>query len=73
MVISLVFLLHYCCDGSDEYDNNIRYPNTYVMGGNLEYKIGSHVSTISNLDYTDAKETKNGVNLEDLIKKLKVL
>ncbi|TXG55076.1 hypothetical protein EZV62_020332 [Acer yangbiense] len=62
-----------CCDGSDEYDNSIRCPNTCVMGGNLDYKIGSHVSTISNLDSIDAKETKNGVNLEDLIEKLKGL
>ncbi|KAL5864773.1 hypothetical protein ACOSQ3_002287 [Xanthoceras sorbifolium] len=62
-----------CCDGSDEYDNNINCPNTCVMGGNVEYKIGSYVSTISNLDSIDAKETKNRVNLEDLIEKLKGL
>ncbi|KAK4845432.1 hypothetical protein QYF36_004973 [Acer negundo] len=62
-----------CCDGSDEYDNSIRCPNTCVMGGNLEYKIGSHVSTISNLESIDAIETKNGVNFEDLIEKLKGL
>ncbi|KAK3211513.1 hypothetical protein Dsin_016219, partial [Dipteronia sinensis] len=60
-----------CYDGSDEYDNNIRCPNTCVMGGNLQYKNGSHLSIISNLDSIDAKETKNGVNLENLIEKLK--
>ncbi|KAJ0051527.1 hypothetical protein Pint_02372 [Pistacia integerrima] len=66
---------HYCdcCDGSDEYDGSIRCPNTCVMGGNVEYKHSNYISTVNDLDSIDAKETKNRVNLEDLIQKLEGL
>ncbi|XP_062151714.1 glucosidase 2 subunit beta isoform X2 [Alnus glutinosa] len=62
-----------CCDGSDEYDGRISCPKTCIIGGNIDYKIGSHVSTVHDPGFIDAKETKNRANLEDLIQKLKGL
>ncbi|KAG7988250.1 hypothetical protein I3843_03G177800 [Carya illinoinensis] len=62
-----------CCDGSDEYDGSINCPNTCVMGGNIDYKTGSYVPTIRDMSFINEKETKSGVNLEDLIQKLKGL
>ncbi|KAF5481381.1 hypothetical protein F2P56_002038 [Juglans regia] len=62
-----------CCDGSDEYDGSINCPNTCVMGGNIDYKTGSYVPTIRNMSSINEKETKSGVNLEDLIQKLQGL
>ncbi|KAG6722746.1 glucosidase 2 subunit beta isoform X2 [Carya illinoinensis] len=62
-----------CCDGSDEYDGSINCPNTCVMGGNIDYKTGSYVPTIRDMSSINEKETKSGVNLEDLIQKLKGL
>jgi hypothetical protein len=41
------------------------------MGANIDYKTGSYVSTVRDTGSIDAKETKNGANLEDLIEKLK--
>lgn len=40
------------------------------MGGNIDYKTGSYVPTIRDMGSVVEKETKNGVNLEDLIQKL---
>ncbi|XP_057955073.1 glucosidase 2 subunit beta isoform X1 [Malania oleifera] len=62
-----------CCDGSDEYDGSIHCPNTCVMGGNIEYKSEIYSSKIIDLGSVDANETQNGVNLEDLIQKVKGL
>ncbi|XP_030499925.2 glucosidase 2 subunit beta [Cannabis sativa] len=67
-----------CCDGSDENDGGIRCPNSCIMGGNIEYKSDNGVSfsnndeelsTVSNLGQTK----KGGMNLDDLIEKLKGL
>ncbi|KAE8076013.1 hypothetical protein FH972_014689 [Carpinus fangiana] len=62
-----------CCDGSDEYDGSISCPKTCIMGGNIDYKTGSYVSTVRDTGSIDAKETKSRANLEDLIEKLKGL
>ncbi|KDP31765.1 hypothetical protein JCGZ_12226 [Jatropha curcas] len=56
-----------CCDGSDEYDSGINCPNTCIMGGNLEYKARRFISA------TDAKESEDGLLLEDLLHKAKGL
>ncbi|XP_021280466.1 glucosidase 2 subunit beta isoform X2 [Herrania umbratica] len=58
-----------CCDGSDEYDGGIMCPNTCIMGGNVEFKSESYIST-SNLPSTEVKQTMIGINLEDLIQTL---
>lgn len=63
-----------CCDGSDEYDSSIKCPNTCIMGGNIEYKPETHISTSNvNVHSTGAKEMKGGISFEDLIPKLKGL
>lgn len=60
-----------CCDGSDEYDSPIKCRNTCVMGGNIEYKAQSYISTVNGAGSIDATETKIPVNKEDLIERLK--
>lgn len=60
-----------CCDGSDEYDSSIKCPNTCVMGGNIEYKAQSYISTINDAGSIDARGAKIPVNKEDLIERLK--
>ncbi|KAB1216531.1 Glucosidase 2 subunit beta [Morella rubra] len=62
-----------CCDGSDEYDGRINCPNTCIMGGNIDYKTGSVVSRIHDMGSISTVETKNGINLEDMIQKLRGL
>ncbi|KAA8524292.1 hypothetical protein F0562_010715 [Nyssa sinensis] len=62
-----------CCDGSDENDGTFVCPNTCVRGGNIEYKTMDYGSTTSDLGSIDAKETQNGVYLQDSIQKLKGL
>lgn len=65
-----------CCDGSDEYNTSINCPNTCIMGGNLEYKTETFISTANgngNVHSTGSKEKKGGVSFEDLIQKLKGL
>lgn len=60
-----------CCDGSDENDGSVNCPNTCIMGGNIEYKTDHRFSRVQHLGYIDAKQTKNGVTLDDFIQKLK--
>lgn len=60
-----------CCDGSDEYDSSIKCPNTCVMGGNIEYKAQSYISTINDAGSIDARGAKIPVNKEDLIERLR--
>lgn len=60
-----------CCDGSDEHDGSVHCPNTCVMGGNIEYMTDSNISTSLDMSSIDAKQTKSGVYVEDLIQKLK--
>ncbi|KAL9454649.1 hypothetical protein AB3S75_010114 [Citrus x aurantiifolia] len=60
-----------CCDGSDEYESSITCPNTCVMGGNIEYKAQSYISTINDAGSIDARGAKIPVNKEDLIERLK--
>lgn len=60
-----------CCDGSDEHDGSVHCPNTCVMGGNIEYMTNSNISTSLDMSSIDAKQTKSGVYMEDLIQKLK--
>ncbi|KAK9922682.1 hypothetical protein M0R45_031135 [Rubus argutus] len=62
-----------CCDGSDENDGSVNCPNTCIMGGNIEYKTDHRFSRVRHLGYIDAKQTKNGVTLDDFIQKLKGL
>ncbi|XP_038684530.1 glucosidase 2 subunit beta-like isoform X2 [Tripterygium wilfordii] len=62
-----------CCDGSDEYDGHMKCPNTCFVGGNLEYKAGNYISTISDLGSNDIPEFKTGVILPDYIPKVKGL
>ncbi|XP_021887156.1 glucosidase 2 subunit beta-like isoform X1 [Carica papaya] len=65
-----------CCDGSDEYENRIRCPNTCIMGGTVEHKsesIGISVHKDLEIDNVDVKETKNGVNLKELVQTLEGL
>ncbi|KAM2845749.1 hypothetical protein COP1_028160 [Malus domestica] len=59
-----------CCDGSDEYDGSVNCPNTCIMGGNIEYKTIHSFSRVGGLGQIDRKQSKNGVNLDDLIQKL---
>ncbi|XP_015578414.2 glucosidase 2 subunit beta [Ricinus communis] len=56
-----------CCDGSDEYDSSVNCPNTCVMGGDLNYRIGSRISSI------DVNESKETVLREDLLHKATAL
>lgn len=41
------------------------------MGGNIEYMTDSNISTSLDMSSIDAKQTKSGVYVEDLIQKLK--
>ncbi|KAJ4838030.1 hypothetical protein Tsubulata_019504 [Turnera subulata] len=60
--LSLSYTIHFeicemnfvdCCDGSDEYDSGVTCANRCIMGGNLEYKFGSHISSVSTDKSTD--------------------
>ena len=59
-----------CCDGSDEYDGYIHCPNICVMGGNSEYGNGNYNAKISDVSSFAARETKNGVKVEESLHNL---
>lgn len=61
-----------CCDGSDEYDGRLKCPNTCIMGGNVEYKAENYAAKTTILGVGN-KEPKNGMNLDEMIQKLKGL
>lgn len=64
-----------CCDGSDEYESSIRCPNTFIMGGNLNYVYKPRTGRKSidrqlGSSRTGLKELKTTVNLQDMVKNL---
>lgn len=59
-----------CCDGSDENDGTVSCPNTCVMGGDFSYQTRNYVSQ-DNLDSFGRKVTKDVVNREDPVQKVK--
>ncbi|KAL4579297.1 hypothetical protein LXL04_015438 [Taraxacum kok-saghyz] len=66
----VVYLIPYCCDGSDEYDGSITCPNTCIMGGHSEYKTINYSSRISKFTSDRTKQNKVNLNGEDTIQKL---
>ncbi|KAG1367943.1 glucosidase 2 subunit beta [Cocos nucifera] len=63
-----------CCDGSDEYDTGMNCPNTCLKDQNVsENRIDDHDAKATKMNNSSRQETKNRVDLEDLVQKLKGL
>ncbi|XP_029121018.1 uncharacterized protein [Elaeis guineensis] len=63
-----------CCDGSDEYDTGMNCPNTCLKDQNVsENRSGDHDAEATKMNNSDIQETKNRVDLDDLVQKLKGL
>lgn len=70
--LQIIRLFLDCCDGSDEYDTGVNCPNTCLKNQNVfENRIGDHDAETTKMNNSSRQETKNGVDLEDLVQKLK--